>query len=161
MRERSDNRYYGVLFDELRRRGHVERLTVRLGREAGVVAEEVRRVGNVVLGFAQRFAAVQRVDSRELGPVFLDFVRHAHEQQESHQVHGLNEILLDFAVANLRRDAAGETRHAGKRSAEHREQVIRDHVDVGVAGDLRLPGGSRAHRQSGGSAVRHAGGGEN
>ena len=52
--------------ERLRRRRNVERLPVRLGREAGVVTKTVGRVDRIVLGFAQRLAVVERVDPHEL-----------------------------------------------------------------------------------------------
>ena len=57
MRERSDNRYYGVLFEELRRLGHVEGKNLVVGRygkeqatsgPAALAAEVVRSAPNVI-----------------------------------------------------------------------------------------------------------------
>jgi putative tryptophan/tyrosine transport system substrate-binding protein len=57
MRERSDNRYYGVLFDELRRLGHVEGKNLVVGRygkeqaasgPAALAAEVVRSAPDVI-----------------------------------------------------------------------------------------------------------------
>jgi putative ABC transport system substrate-binding protein len=57
MRERSDNRYYGVLFDELRRLGHVERKNLVVGRygkeqatsgPAAFAAEVIRSAPDVI-----------------------------------------------------------------------------------------------------------------
>ena len=67
----------------LRGRGHVERLSVRLRREAGVVAEAVGRVDRVVLGLAQRLAVVERVDAHELVAMRVDCVGDFEEQRRA------------------------------------------------------------------------------
>jgi hypothetical protein len=49
-------------------------LPVRLGREPRVVPEAVGGVGDVVLGLAQRLAAVERLERREVAGVVVDRV---------------------------------------------------------------------------------------
>ena len=57
------------------------------------------------------------------------------QQQEAQHVDRLQQVLLDRALANVPGDAGGQPRHAGKRPADHRQQVVGDQVVVGVAGD--------------------------
>ena len=67
----------------LRGRGHVEGLSVRLRREARVVAETVGGVDRVVLGLAQRLAVVERVDAHELVAMRVDCFGDFEEQRRS------------------------------------------------------------------------------
>ena len=75
-------------------------------------------------------------ERHERDAVVHELVGDAHQQQKADQIDRLNEIFLDLAVANLQGDAAGQARHAGKRPADHRQQVVGDEIVVAVAGDL-------------------------
>ena len=67
-------------------------------------------------------------ERHERDAVVHQLVGHAHQQQKADQVDRLDQKFLDLAVANLPGDAAGQPRHAGKRPADHRQQVIGDDV---------------------------------
>ena len=59
-------------------------------------------------------------------------------EEISEHVDRLCQILLDRTVPDVAGDSAGQPRHARKRPCEHRQQVVGDHLVIGVVVQLGL-----------------------
>src|SRR5262245_58279174 len=65
----------------------------------------------------------------------------AAQQQKTQQIDRLNQEFFDFPAADLRRDAAGQSWHAGERPGHHCQQVVGYEILIVVAAHRLIAAG--------------------